>query len=615
VKALSSACVLLLLAGCSWLNLKGHNPQPQPQLAHSYLSFPMYEGEVKNLNPNSRGDPWMAGGLVLPTDEELLLAPMVSMGSQGRSSLPGLPTLVDNSTKKYFRGIFAQKHGSCAQASGIAYVYGYEVNRMRDVSANTAENKFPTHWTYNFVNNGYDRGSWMMWGWEVGKSLGIPTAKAYGTETGFDLKYWPSKYEVYESAIDNKVEKYFIMQVGTKAGLESVKRFIWNHGAEGRDGGILSFAAGWSTGYAEATIPAGQYGAGKKLIKSFGKSVNHAVTFVGYDDNICYDFNGDKKCSNDKDLNGDGKIDLKDWEVGAFIMANSWGTGWGDKGFIYVPYRLGALDPSDGGIYRQYVFGVVPARDEDKELVLKVEMQHDKRNQLKVISSYRKNDGNGGDRSYQYYGLANSGGAFPLNGKDNDPVTFGLDLRTLLKTENLKKALDIGAVVESLGGGSGEMLKVSVVDYVNETETFADEGTKIEKGRNMVQLVWDPDGDDDPEPDPEPDPDPEPPKPCQIGPVARAGLNMTVGEYCALVLDGSKSFDVDGGEIVKYQWRQVSGPQKLKIENAAAARALVLIPTVKRDEKYEFELSVTDNNGYSSVDRARVLVKDRFQEE
>jgi C1A family cysteine protease len=39
----------------------------------------------------------------------------------------------------------------------------------------------------------------------------------------------------------------------------------------------------------------------------------HAVTIVGYNDN----------------LNG-----------GRFICRNSWGTGWGDQGYFYMPYQV-----------------------------------------------------------------------------------------------------------------------------------------------------------------------------------------------------------------------------------------------------------------------------------
>lgn len=594
----------LLAAGCSMVRPREH--VRKPLLMHPYLPMPQSAMEIKNLNPNRDGEPWIAGGLVLPTDEALRGVPVVSFPGVARG-LPGAaPVAVDNSKKKYFRGIFSQRHGSCAQASGISYVYGYEVNLMRGVDAKDAVHRYPTHWTYNFVNHGYDRGSWMMWGWEVGKILGVPNVKAYGTETGFDLRYWPSEYDVYENAMDSRVERYFIMQAGTKQALDSVKRYLWNHGVEGKEGGIVSVAAGWSAGYAEARIPEGQHGAGMKLISSFGKQVNHAVTFVGYDDRICHDYNKDGVCSNDKDQNGDGRVDLKDWEVGAFIMANSWGTGWGNAGFIYVPYRLAALDPGKGGIYRQSVYGVTPLADEEKRLALRMTMQHDRRNALSLMSMYRDNDA----ALYQtYYGLQRSGGAYPLNGKDGGAVTFGLDLRKLIPKDKMADSLDISSIVDSTGVGVGNILQVEVVDYVNDTVTEADDNNvAIKRGRNSVLVQWEA----DPEPDPDPDPDPEP-EFCKIGPVALAGPNLVVSEHCILVLDATDSYDVDEGKIVSYQWRQRSGRRRVKIEDADTATPKLIIPMVEKQERYVFELKVTDDDGFVDTDFVVVTAIDRVK--
>jgi len=601
MRLLSSICAAALLAGCSVIQFRLH--KPEPVLLHAYSQLPTSSAAIKNLNRDSDGDEWMVGGLILPEKQELEQVPVLQLPARARGLAGALPRMVDNSAKKYWRGIFTQKHGSCAQASAIAYVYGYEVNRLRNLDASDPVNKYPTHWTYNFVNAGYDRGSWMMWGWEVGKSLGIPSAKAYGTETGYDLQYWPSDYAVYEDAIDNRVDRYFIMRIDTKATLEQFKRYLYNHGADGQDGGVVSIAAGWSTGYTEARIPEGQHGAGKKLIQSFGAQVNHAVTIVGYDDDICHDFNGDGICTDDVDLNGDEKIDLKDAEKGAFIMANSWGVGWGNDGYIYIPYRLGAVGHAEGGIYMSYVYGVIPRVDKDKQLVLRLAMQHDKRNKLRLMSTYERAKDNKKPSNYSYYGLQASGGNYPLNGKDGGAVTFGLDLDLLLGNENLKQTLDIGSVVDAASGGVGKILSMEIVDYVNNKVTVADaRDVNIETGRNIVRTLWDSDA----------DPDPEPLKPCRVGPVANAGADMMVGEYCALTLDATGSYDADG-KIVKYSWSQLYGPQKLEIKNADQVAATILIPVVKADERYAFRITITDNDGFVTSDSVDVLVIDRFE--
>ena len=50
----------------------------------------------------------------------------------------------------------------------------------------------------------------------------------------------------------------------------------------------------------------------------------HAMTVVGYNDDIWIDINGNSVAD--------------DGESGAFKIANSWGSGWGNKGFIWFAY-------------------------------------------------------------------------------------------------------------------------------------------------------------------------------------------------------------------------------------------------------------------------------------
>ena len=56
---------------------------------------------------------------------------------------------------------------------------------------------------------------------------------------------------------------------------------------------------------------------------SYNGETNHAVTIVGWDDNYSKQNFGTTKPSNN----------------GAFIVKNSWGTGWGNKGYFYISYE------------------------------------------------------------------------------------------------------------------------------------------------------------------------------------------------------------------------------------------------------------------------------------
>ena len=72
-------------------------------------------------------------------------------------------------------------------------------------------------------------------------------------------------------------------------------------------------------------------------------SMNHALTIVGYDDDIEYD------------INGDGKIDKKT-EKGAFKIASSGGEYWGDNGFKWIMYDA---------LYRESQSGVKEVENPD----------------------------------------------------------------------------------------------------------------------------------------------------------------------------------------------------------------------------------------------------------
>jgi C1A family cysteine protease len=93
------------------------------------------------------------------------------------------------------------------------------------------------------------------------------------------------------------------------------------------------------------------------VIIQWGNSPNHAMTIVGYNDSIRWDYNNDGQYTNHIDINLDGVVDLKDWEIGGFKMANTYGSisGWGDEGFSYMTYKSVADGFQQGGIWDNLV--------------------------------------------------------------------------------------------------------------------------------------------------------------------------------------------------------------------------------------------------------------------
>jgi YD repeat-containing protein len=78
-------------------------------------------------------------------------------------------------------------------------------------------------------------------------------------------------------------------------------------------------------------------------------------------------------------------------------------------------------------------------------------------------------------------------------------------------------------------------------------------------------------------------------------PVADGGSDQQAIADQTVTLDGSNSSDPDG-QIVSYQWSQVSGPS-VSLQNANQAEAQFVAPTVSEATDLVFQLTVTDNDG------------------
>ena len=91
-----------------------------------------------------------------------------------------------------------------------------------------------------------------------------------------------------------------------------------------------------------------------------------------------------------------------------------------------------------------------------------------------------------------------------------------------------------------------------------------------------------------------------PPPATNQPPLANAGGDMRTTGPAELVLDGSASRDPENGAL-RYQWRQVGGPQA-SLRDAEQSRARLSLGTVAQDTQLAFELTVTDEQGLAGVD-------------
>ncbi len=91
-------------------------------------------------------------------------------------------------------------------------------------------------------------------------------------------------------------------------------------------------------------------------------------------------------------------------------------------------------------------------------------------------------------------------------------------------------------------------------------------------------------------------------------PVTVAGDDQYVAPGVRVTLDGSLSYDSDGGSISSYSWNQLSGPtaRLRKPDNVSTS---FTAPDVTVTTELIFELMVTDNSGNSNYDRVSVFVE------
>jgi FlgD Ig-like domain len=390
-----------------------------------------------------------------------------------------LPLSVDNSVHEWLRPVFNQDGGSCGQASGIGYCFTYEIDRLRGLAADVPAHQYPDHYTWNFLNGGYGGGSWHFDGWQIVKAGGCPTIEEYGGIFALGQTGWMDGYELYRSAMENRVEEIFAIEVGSPEGLEALKYWFYEHGNDEESGGLVCFAAGVS-GLEGHELPEESAFSGETIIADWTMPVNHALTFVGYNDEVCYDYNGDGEFTNDIDINEDNVVDMRDWEIGAIKMLNSWGANWGNEGFCWVMYRTLAEPTESGGIWGNVVHGIQARETYEPLLTLKAEISHSMRNTLQIGAGVSSDASAWEPEVELYFPHFNfQGGAWNLPGNNlpgAQPLEIGLDITPLLSELEDDGEMQWWLIVESAdpeNAGDGTMISYSVINEIGiEAEEF-----------------------------------------------------------------------------------------------------------------------------------------------
>lgn len=405
------------------------------------------------------------------------------MRAQGRGDLP---SSVDNSQSPYFPAIINQYGGSCAQASGIHYLFTYEVNRMleRPVQGKTV-NTFSYRWIWNLLNEGKDQGGFSSDGIEITKTAGCMTVADFGDETAYDFR-WPTGYDKYYRAMFYKTKKSSTVDLNSMEGIHTLMSYMYDKNDGHPGGGIAVFSISSDNwGYEDYSGPS-ETGY-EEIINMKGTGGPHAMTLVGYDLSVEFDCNGDSIISDD--------------EKGAFILVNSWGTWWGSEGRAYIPFKYFIGAGYNNSMTSWDAQALCIETEYRKPLIgLRLKLSYSSRNDLVIrfgaadgyqatksdkgaILNYPIMQGQGGEHNMQ--GTMFSGG---------QTIEMGFDLSALKEpTDRMKAPCFLIVLAKTVVGksGTGHLMDATVYDYANDTtyyRTFSESERGIKVGYRLIKL-------------------------------------------------------------------------------------------------------------------------------
>lgn len=413
--------------------------------------------------------------------------------------LERLPTRVDNSKRPQFPPIYQQKWGTCGQYASIASVFTYEMNVMRGTIADSDATRFPAYFSWNMMNGAKDCGSEAYHGWEVAKRIGIPTSLSYGGSHPKKIGLWPNDYKIWREAMEYRVTGYRYSPVTSIDQLNEARGWLYDRNHPDADqeaiGGIFAMDGRMGErAKVTATIPVGEYAEGEDLWTRWGPlGYGHGLTCVGYDDQVGYDLNGDGKITNDIDTNKDGKVNLADWERGAYIVVNSWGSKWSGDGCIYLLYSA-MVDPDwERGNY----LGRIEVAHQIPRMTLRLKLSYSDRSNLRLsigmatdpeatapTSEYAPEALNG----WPLFGESNAGHVPMVGPGDSTPIEIGIDL-TALAEECGWKPGDKGRIFLRLSRTDGSQadgkLYECAVRHYDAKGGFLSEGKLAEQEHNF----------------------------------------------------------------------------------------------------------------------------------
>jgi C1A family cysteine protease/PKD repeat protein len=500
-------------------------------------------------------------------------------------------TAVDNSALKYFPPISSQgSFGSCGVYSGTYYAMTYMNALARDLDAKTGgdANRLSPKWTYNMVNGGnYTNGSWYYWAYEIGQKNGCATFAEFpyngSTSDPANYRAWSMDPTVWRNAISRRFDQFgYVDGTNTDYGIDQVKQLLIN----GYILNIPTYISSWqwkTIGNDPATTADDAFAGKNCAYWVNGTSGYHGMTVVGYNDDIWVD------------INGNGVVDTG--EKGAFRIANSWGTGWGEAGFAWMAYDA-LKNPSavSGGPSTGRVTGWSPSRahwvtaqpDYQPTLVAEFTLRHQLRNQLRMslgISDRSRSTPTTTWPSVMINNAKYSSGPYAFDGSTTAVEgTFVLDFTDIAPAGSGSDYRYYVGMYDSASGSPAELLSYQLIDVSNsDIETVSPDVPKVADAAQVYAYAdyYYNDG--------------------NSPPVAVASATPVSGQApLEVTFNGSGSSDRDG-TIASYSWAFGDGSSQAG-SNPAVSHIYTSAGAVTAT------LTVTDNTGATDQDTVSITV-------
>lgn len=409
-----------------------------------------------------------------------------------------LPTVVDNTTQPWWPAISHQgPFYSCQQYAGVVYTFAYEINRLRQLNGVSWDNRYPAHFTWNFMNQGEQyTGVNFLQSFDVIRRQGHVCNPDFSWDTVARKLVWTNGYDRYYRGMHNRIRQVYAIEINSEAGINTMKQYLYDHLDGSPAGGVGCFSIdSYILGYLPQ-LPPGTPEEGSHVVTFWPANPVHGLCIAGYNDSIRFDINNDGQFTNTIDISGDGEVDARDWEIGGFKLANSYGDTWADSGYCYCLYSAMARNYEEGGVWNNRVYVVEADSGYTPLLTLKARISHNHRAGIRLLAGINADTLARIPSATMTFPIFNfQGGDHEMTGIDSvagdNSLEMGLDVTPLLNAVPPGKAVRLFLGVEEhdpYRTGSGTIHYAAFLCYTGGLNEFVSPEGNVAIRDN--QITW-----------------------------------------------------------------------------------------------------------------------------